>query len=716
MLLETTRRGFLKGTAAAALVIGIDGRGRLAAEPLEALTVNPFVVIGRDGTVTVIAKHFEMGQGTTTGLATLVAEELDADWGQIRVEWAPADNSRYANLMFDSQGTGGSTAIANSFMQYRKAGAAARDVLVRAAAGRWEVAPAAVTVEAGTVSGPDGRRAGFGELVEAASRLSVPDDPPVKDPAGFRLIGRDDLPRYDSPAKTDGSAVFAVDVVRDGMVHAMIARPPRFGGRLVGFDDTAARQVRGVIDVKETPRGVAVFADSTWAAIKGREALDVEWDLAGAEARSSDAILAEHVAALDEEGLAARDDGDADTALGRAARVIEAELTFPFLAHAPLEPQSCVIAVEGDRATLWDGCQFPALVQPTVAGILGIPPENVTIHTVYAGGSFGRRANPTADYPAEAAMAAKALGDSRPVKLMWTREDDVRGGYYRPMYAARITAGLDAEGRPVAWRHRLAGKSILIGTFFEAFLVKDGIDATSVEGAADLPYAIPNLRVDIRNMTTPVPVLWWRSVGHTHTAYATEVAVDMLAEAAGADPVAFRLGLLGDHPRHAGVLRLAAEKAGWGEPVPAGRGRGVAVHQSFGSFVAQVVDVAVDDDGRIRVERVVCAVDCGLAVNPDVVRAQMEGGIGFGLGAIMRNKITLTQGRVDQSNFFDYEPLRIADMPRVEVHIVPSAEPPTGVGEPGVPPVGPALANAIHGATGTRVTRLPMTDAGIVFA
>ena len=715
MTVHLNRRAFLQGTAGAALVIGFTPSGALATETTGGAQINPFVVIGADDSVTVIAKHFEMGQGTTTGLATLVAEELDADWAQVRVDWAPADESRYANLFMGSQGTGGSTAIANSYMQYRQAGAGARALLVQAAAKKWRVSPEQISVENGVLSEPGGRTARFSELLGVASKMLLPPEPPLKDPSAFKLIGKDRLPRKDSAAKTDGSATFAMDFHVDGMVTAVVARPPRFGGRLKSFNDNGARAVRGVIDVREIPRGVVVYATGSWAAIKGREALEVEWDFAEAESRSTDEIMAEHMLALDSDGLVARDDGDADAALDKAAKKVSAEFTFPFLAHAPMEPEVCVIKVEGDKATVWDGCQFPSITKPTVAGVLGLAPENVEIITLYAGGSFGRRANPTSDYQAEAAMAAKALGDGRPVKLLWTREDDVQGGYYRPMFAHRIEAGLDENGKPVAWRHRLAGKSIMIGTPFEPMMVKDGIDATSIEGASTLPYAIPNLKLDIRNMETKVPVLWWRSVGSTHTAYSTEIVIDMLAEAAGADPVAFRLDLLKEHPRHAGVLRLATEMANWGAPLPSGWGRGVAVHESFNSFVAEVVEVSTTD-GPVKIERVVCAVDCGVAVNPDVIRAQMEGGIGYGLGAIMRNKITMTEGEVDQLNFWEYEPLRMSDMPKIEVHLMASTEAPTGVGEPGLPPVGPALANAIYAATGERPMRLPMTDSGVDFA
>ncbi|MEL6979948.1 MAG: xanthine dehydrogenase family protein molybdopterin-binding subunit [Pseudomonadota bacterium] len=722
--LHLSRRGFLAGSAAAAgaLVIGFDGSGALAkadaAQSDATLTVNPFVSISPDGIVTVVIKHFEMGQGTTTGLATLVAEELDADWEQVEAVYAPADDTKYANLLLGAQGTGGSTAIANSYEQYRKAGAAARALIVEAAAKSWRVDAAEISIEKGVLSA--GTRSGtFDAFVPLALGLTPPEEPRLKDPSEFRLTGDPTLRRKDGRAKTDGSALFALDIRRENMVRAVIARPPKVGATLSSLDDGEAKAVRGVLAVIETPRGVAVVAESTWAAIKGRDALSIEWDETDAETRSTEAIIAEHKAALDAPGVAARNDGDADAALADAARTVEAEFVFPYLAHAPMEPLNCVIAYDGQSAQVWDGCQFPALAKPTIAAILGLEPEKVSIETVLAGGSFGRRATPTSDYHAEAAMVVKALSETelkgRPVQLVWTREDDLTGRYYRPLYVQRVTAGIDAEGAPLAYRHKLAGQSILIGTFFEEMLVKDGIDSTSVEGANDLPYAIPNMRVDVRNMRSEAPVLWWRAVGHTHTAYSTELMLDMMAEAAGADPVDYRMKLLGDHPRHAGVLKLAAEKAGWGEPVGPGRGRGVALHKSFNSYVALVAEVTATE-GVVKIDRVVCAVDCGRVINPDIVVAQMEGGIGYGIGAAMRNEITLTDGEVDQRNFPDYEPLRITDMPKIEVHIVASDEAPTGVGEPGTPPAAPALANAIFAATGQRIFELPMTKAGVSFA
>lgn len=718
-----SRRQFLAvgAAAAGALTVGFDATGALAKGEAVDLIANPFVTLHPDGSVTVVAKHFEMGQGTTTGLATLAAEELDADWDKVTVVYAPADNARYKNLAFGVQGTGGSTAIANAYMQYRQAGAAARAMLVAAAAEAWGVAPERVTVAKGVISSGD-RSAGFGEFAAAAAERTPPTEPALKDPADFTLIGDPALRRKDGPAKTDGSAIFAIDIRRDGQVRAVLARPPKFGGKLESFDPAPAKAVRGVLEVVETPRGVAVVAETTYAAIKGRRALiDAEalvWDDFEAETRSTDAILAEHRDALERPGATARDDGDVEAGLKGAATLLEAAFSFPYLAHAPMEPLNCVIAFDGESATMWDGCQFPAIAVPTLANVLGIPPEKVRIETVLAGGSFGRRATPTSDYHVEAALVVKALQGGplagRPVQLVWTREDDLSGGYYRALFAEKVRVGLDESGAPVAYEHRLAGKPILIGTPFEASMAQGGVDASSVEGASTLPYAIPNLKVDVRNTETPIPALWWRSVGHSHTGYSTEVMLDMMAAAAGVDPVEYRLKLLDAHPRHAGVLRLAAEKSGWGAPLGAGRGRGVAVHESFNSFVATVAEVSVVDEA-IKIDRMVVAIDCGLIVNPDVVIAQLEGGTGFAIGAAMRNEITLTDGVVDQANFPDYEPLRIADMPKIEAHIVPSSEAPTGVGEPGVPPAAPALANAIFAATGVRIFDLPMTRAGISF-
>lgn len=711
-----SRRDVLRGglLAGAGLLIGftLPARGPAPAMAAtaaagDAVMPNAFVRIAPDNTVTVLIKHLEMGQGVTTGLTTILADELDADWAQMRAEHAPVDTAKYANLLFGIQGTGGSTAVANSWEQLRKAGASARAMLVAAAAERWKVPASEITVSKGVVShAASNRSAHFGELAEAAAKLPAPADVKLKDQSAFTLIGQR-LPRLDSQAKTTGRARFGMDVALPDALVAVVARPSRFGATVASFDATAAKAVPGVVDVVAIPQGVAVLAKGMWAATRGREALTIRWDESKAETRGSDAILAEYRKLAATPGAVADKAGDAAAALAGAAKVLTAEFDFPYLAHAPMEPLNCTVKLAPDGMEIWTGCQFQTVDQANAARVAGLKPEQVRIHTLYAGGSFGRRATTNSDFIVEAVAVAKATGGKTPVKVIWTREDDVRGGYYRPMYHHALSAGLDAAGNIVGWRHRIVGQSILAGTPFEAMMVKDSVDATSVEGANNLPYAIPNRSVELHTVKSPVPVLWWRSVGSTHTAFAVETFLDELAHAAGKDPVAFRRAMLAGEPRHRAVLDLVAEKAGWGTPLPPGRARGIALHESFHSFVAQVAEVSQDKDGRVRVERVVCAVDCGVPVNPDVIRAQMEGGIGFGLGAIMAEQVTLTEGRVDQSNFHDYTPLRIDRMPTVEVHIVPSTAAPTGVGEPGVPPVGPAVANAVFALTGRRIRALP---------
>ncbi|AWK88564.1 twin-arginine translocation pathway signal protein [Azospirillum thermophilum] len=718
-----SRRGFLKVAAGAggALVLGAQ-LPALAAETAAPKAMGPadprpnlFVVIAPDNTVTVLIKHLDMGQGIATGLATIVAEELDADWSQMRSAFAPADSKLYANHFFGLQGTGGSTAVANSWDELRMAGAAARAMLVAAAAARWGVPVREIGVAKGVVRhAASGRSAGFGELAADAATLPVPQSVALKDAGDYTLIGNPALHRLDNESKTDGSAVFAMDVRRPGQVTAVLARSPRFGGTVKGVDDGGARAVPGVLEVLTLPMGVAVVARNSWAAMKGREALKIVWDDGKAETRGTAEMLADYRKLADRPGAVATDRGDAARALAGAVRVVEAEFTFPYLAHAPMEPLNAVVELKPEGGcTIWAGSQFQGVEQMVVAGVLGCRPDQVTINTVWAGGSFGRRATPNADYMLEAAAIAKAYGKA-PVHLMWTREDDIRGGRYRPLFLHRVRAGLDASGNLVAWQHRLVGQSFLAGTPFESAMVKNGVDETSVEGVSDLPYAVPNLAVDLHSPPSPVTTLWWRSVGHTHTAYAKEVMMDELARAAGKDPVEFRLALLKDHPRLAGVLRLAAEKAGWGKPLPAGKARGVAVHQSFGTYVAHVAEVSMTDKGRMTIDRIVCAVDCGQVVNPDVVRAQMEGGTGWGIGHALRGEITLTGGLVDQANFDGYHPMRMSDMPRVEVHIVPSMERPTGAGEPGVPTAAPAVANAVFAITGRPLHDLPFSKAGAV--
>lgn len=711
--LSPSRREFLKcmGLAGAGLTLGLrlPGVAEAATSPADTVFApNAFVRIAPDNTIHVVIKHLEMGQGTYTGLSTLVAEELDADWSQIRAESAPADASRYNNLMWGpTQGTGGSSAIANSFEQMRRAGAAAKVMLVGAAAAQWNVPAAEITTAHGVLTHDrTGHRATYGEMSALAAEQPVPDPATValKDPKDFVYIGKS-VTRKDV-GKTDGTAIYTQDVQMDGMLTALVAHAPRFGGKIKSVKDGRARDLAGVVDVVQVPTGVAVLARDFWSAKKGRDLLEIEWDESDAFTRSTPEMFEEYRSLARKPGMTARDDGDVEAVFAKADRVIESTYEFPYLAHAAMEPMNCVVRVGEGTCDIWNGAQLHTGDQAAVAALLGIAPESVNIRTLYAGGSFGRRANPHSDYVIEATQIARAK-KGVPVKLVWTREDDTRAGYFRPMYVHRIRAALDANGDPLAWEQRVVGQSILAGTPFE-MMIENGVDSSSVEGASTLPYRVPNLRVELHTTEVGVPVQWWRSVGHTHTAYSTETFVDELARAAGRDPVEFRSALLADHPRHLGVLTLAAEKANWGSALPKGRFRGVAVHESFDSFVAEVAEISMQDGGGFRVERVVCAVDCGVAVNPDVIRAQMESGIGYGLSPLLMSEITLDKGRVVQSNFNDYQVLRMDRMPAIEVHIVPSTKAPTGVGEPGTPPIAPAVANALFAATGKPHHSLPL--------
>lgn len=726
-----SRRVFLQSTAAAgagltlAIYVGEAAAQSASGPGLTAGTAAPgtfapnaFLRIGKDNTVTVIVKHLEMGQGVYTGLPTLVAEELDAAWSQVRVEGAPADARLYNNLLWGpAQGTGGSTAMANSFEQYRQAGAAARAMLVAAAAANWKVPADAIVVKGGVLTHASGRKATFGELADAASKQPVPGTVKLKDAKDFVYIGKN-FPRTDSKAKSNGTARFTQDVKMPDMLTAVVLHAPRFGQKIAKVDSSAVTGVPGVRFVVEIPTGVAVVATTFWAAKKGRDALKVSWDEATGYKGSTDALVAEYRQLVATPGKPARNDGDAHKAYDGAAKKLDGVYEFPYLAHAALEPMNCVVKLTRESCEVWNGEQFQTGDQFAIAKATGLKPEQVRLNMLFAGGSFGRRASSLSDYVLEAVSIAVELVRSDkpgiPVKLVWTREDDMKAGFYRPLYVHALKAGLDADGKVVGWHHRVAGQSILAGTAFEARMVKDGIDLTSVEGASTLPYAIPHLAVELHTTRPGVPVLWWRSVGSTHTAYSTETFIDELATMAGKDPVAFRRDLLDKHPRFLAALDLAAQKANWSQPLAPGkagekRGRGFAVHESFGTVVAQVAEVTVDKDNKFKVDRVVCAVECGLAVNPDVVRAQMEGGIGFGLSAALYGKITLKDGVVEQSNFHDYPLLRINEMPVIEVHIVPSTAKPTGVGEPGVPVVAPAVANALAQATGKRLRTLPLS-------
>ncbi len=556
------------------------------------------------------------------------------------------------------------------------------------------------------------RKATFGELAEAAAKLPVPEKVTLKDPKHFVYIGKR-FPRKDTHAKSNGSAIFTQDIRLPGMLVAVVAHPPLFGAKMKSFDAQRAKAVKGVVDVVAVPSGVAVLAPDFWTAKKGRDVLTIEWDESSALRLSTNEIFAQYRELAAKPGTIARNDGNAEQALSSAAKHLEAEYEFPFLAHAPMEPLNCVAKVSADGCEIWNGEQAQTADQNAVAAVLGIKPEQVKINMLYAGGSYGRRASKDSDYVVEAVQIAKTIGGRAPVKLVWTREDDMRAGHYRPMYLHRVAGGLDDKGKLVAWKQRIVGQSIMAGTGFEARMVKNGVDATSVEGAQNMPYAIPNFMLDLHSPKLEVPVQWWRSVGSTHTAFAAETFIDEAAHAAGKDPVEFRRQLLTKHPRHLAVLDLAARKAGWGQPLTPGkagekRGRGIALHKSFNTYVAQVAEVTVYPGGRYTVDHVVCAVDCGLAVNPDVVHAQMEGGIGFGLSAALYGQITLRDGEVEQANFPDYPVVRMNEMPKVEVYIVESKEKPTGVGEPGVPPIAPAVANALFDATGQRLRKLPL--------
>ena len=704
------RRQFLKASAAATggLVIGFTlpvGNKMAIAQnaPAPNVAPNAFLRIARDGSVTVQVKHLEFGQGVMTSLPMLVAEELDCDWTKVRAEMAPAA-PQFAHTMFGMQMTGGSSSVANSWMQMRTVGAGARAMLVSAAASKWKVDAAKCRTENGFVIGPAGQKAGYGTLADTANTLAVPANIKLKDPKDFKIIGKPTR-RVDALGKIDGSAIFGLDVTPKQVPNlhtAVVMHPPIFGARVKRFDASKVKGVPGVTHVIQTSNGVAVVAKSFWAAKRGRDLLTVEWDLGpGSKADTADLKKAYRELAQ-KTGIVAKP-GNIE-GLKTAAKTVTAEYEVPYLAHAPMEPLNCTVSVKKDSCEIWVGSQFQTVDQGAAAKTVGLKPEQVKLNTMIAGGGFGRRANPASDYVIEAVEIAR---DAKvPVKTVWTREDDIKGGYYRPMYVHRVNAGVDAAGKIIGWDHTIVGQSIIEGTAFEPMMVKGGIDATSVEGVADTPYDIPNMQVSLHTTRTGVPGLWWRSVGHTHTAFVMETMMDDLAKAAGKDPVAFRRDHLAKHPRIATVLALAAEKADWGSPLPNGVARGIAVHESFGTVCAEVAEVSVDK-GQIKVRRVVAAIDCGLAVNPLTISAQVESAIAFGLSAALYGQLTLKDGVVEQSNFHDYPVLRIADMPKIEVHIVQGGTVPTGVGEPGTPPIAPAVSNAIFALTGKRLREMP---------
>jgi len=709
---KLSRRTLLKGGAGLVLGAYVARADKMfaqaAAKPQVNIAPNTFLIIKPDNTVTVLCKGIEFGQGPFTGMATLVAEELDADWAQMRADHAPSNPQLYKNLAFGMQGTGGSTAIANSYIQMRQVGAAARQMLVAAAADAWQVPASEITVENGVIKHASGHEGSFGQFAEKAMAMPVPTDPKLKDPSQFKLIGKEGaVKRLDSADKTNGKAFYTLDINEPDMLTVVVARSPKFGGKVASFDATAAKAVAGVVDVKQVSNGVAVYAKGFWPAKMGREALKITWDDSKAEKRGSAELLQQFRGLSKTAGKLVKAEGKFEESMAKGGRVIEVEYVFPYLAHAAMEPLNAYLKWDGDTAYARYGCQFPTPDHMAISKVLGLPIEKVKIDVVLAGGSFGRRAQQSTHQAIELAEVAKAIGPGKPVKLVWTREDDMRGGYYRP-YAIHRMRGAVRDGKIEAWSDTIVSQSIMKGSFFESMMFKDGLDPTSYEGSNEIPYDVENFRCDMHQVDVGVPVLWWRSVGHTHTGYVVEAFVDELLEAAGKDPVEGRLALLSKKPRHAGVLKAVAELADWKNyKVPAGRARGVAVVESFNTFVAQVVELSMTDDGP-KVHKVWCAVDCGVAVNPDIIRAQMEGGIGFGLGHILYAEQTLDAGAPVSGNFDTYRSLRINEMPEVEVVIVKSTEKPTGVGEPGVPPLGPAVANAMAKLGVGRPRQLPV--------
>jgi isoquinoline 1-oxidoreductase subunit beta len=702
------RRDFLKksATGGAALVIGFYLPGKFetlaAAPPGEPSSLNAWLRIAHDETVTIVIDKSEMGQGVVTSLSMLLAEELECDWKKIKTEFAPAA-PQYFNPIFGLQGTGGSTSVRASWGPLTKAGAAAREMLVAAASKQWGVDASACHAENGeVVHSPSKKKLSYGALVEQAVKLLVPANPTLKDPKDYKLIGKP-VKRLDTPEKVTGRAPFGIDVRRPNILHAVVERGPVFGSKVKSFDDSKAKSVRGVKQVMQISSGVAVVADNTWSAMEGRRALQITWDEGPNAANSSEVIRKLYSEAAEKPGAIARKDGNADAALAGAAKKIEAAYEVPFLAHACMEPMNCAADVRADGCDVYAPTQFQTFTQMTAAKITGLKPEQVHVHTTYLGGGFGRRAEQ--DFISEAVEISKAAG--APVQVTWSREDDIQHDFYRPAVYCKLIGGLDADGWPVAWKSRIVSPSIM-SRFFPGS-VKNGIDETSVEGQATSKYAIPNFLIEYALTETGVPVGFWRSVGNSQNGYFTECFIEELAKAGGKDSVEFRGKLLANAPRHRGVLELAAEKAGWGKPLPPGRTRGIAVVESFGSFVAEVAEVSFNkSSGAVKVHRVVCAVDCGRYVNPDIIAAQMEGAIVYGLSAALKGQITIDKGRVEQSNFHNYEMLRLNEMPQVEVHIVQSNEAPGGCGEPGTPPIAPAVCNAIFAATGKPIRRLPI--------
>jgi isoquinoline 1-oxidoreductase beta subunit len=704
------RRNFLIGGAVVggSLYIGM----RFAQNRFEAasagtgdtLSPNAFVRVAPDDTITVVIGKSEMGQGIYTGMAMTLAEELDVDPDRIKVEFAPVDpafNVPFAPVQF----TGGSMSTSTTYQQLREAGAAARAMLLGAAAVHWRVDAATLRTENGKVFNGT-KSLSYGRLADEAAKLPVPKAVPLKEPAQFRYIGKP-RKRLDAPMKVDGSAKFGIDMRVPGMLFAVIARPPVIGATLVKFDDTAARAVPGVVDVKRIAAGVAVYGTNTFAAKRGREVLTIDWDEGANRKLSTASLRREYKHLLTQPGAVARSSGNVENALRSASKRIDVEYELPYLSHSPMEPLNCLADVRADGCDLWLGTQMQSPDRDAAARELGLDLSQVRVHSAFLGGGFGRRAQRESEVVVEAVQVSKAIG--KPVLTTWTREDDVKGLSYRPYVLSRVQAGLDEHGMPVAWQQCIVSQGVLRGGRFDSFIPKDSkFDPTSVEGAADMPYAIPHFLVDTHEGNRTVPVLWWRSVGNSHTGFTVNSAIDELAALGGQDPLELRRKLLAAKPRHLAVLEAVAAASQWAAGAPAGRGRGVALHESFGSIVAEVAEVSVEG-ANVRVHKVWCAIDCGFAANPSGVVAQMESAINYGLTAAMYGEITFEDGKVQQSNFHDYLVLRINEAPQIFVTIVNSGERMGGAGEPGTPPIAPAVTGAIYAATGKRIRKLPIS-------
>jgi isoquinoline 1-oxidoreductase beta subunit len=705
------RRHFLIGSAVvgAGLILGLQIARRYVRPPAggKSLAPNAFVQIAPDDSITITIGKSEMGQGVHTGLPTILAEELDVDPRRVKVAFAPVAKAFFHPLL-PAQFTGGSMSVQTTYQSLRQAGATARSMLLAAAAKHWSVDAAQLRSEDGVVF-YGSKRLSYGELADAAAAEIPPEKPVLKDPSSFKYIGKP-VARLDSLEKVTGRARFGLDVDLPEMLTAMVARGPVFGAKVRYYDASAALQVPGVAAVKQVPSGVAVLANNTWAARLGRDALRIDWDRSASSSFDSASLSASYRSRLKRRGLLEKESGNLDKALRQSgARVLDAEYEVPFLAHACMEPLNCVVDANSERCEIWAGTQNQSQDAEAAAAVLGLKPEQVIVHTTFLGGGFGRRASTTADWVAEAAHVAKGVG--RPVKVVWTREDDMQGGYYRPFSVSRVRAAVTADGSPLAWAHSIVNQPVLASSPFAPFAIrKDGLDPTSLEGSSNMPYEFPNTLFESHNADNPVPILWWRSVGNSITGFVVNAAIDELAALAGSDGLQLRRRLLANKPRHLAVLNKAAEAGGWGRELPSGHHHGIALHESFGSIVAQLAEVSVSD-GAVRVHRVTCAVDCGLAINPDLVRAQMESGIIYGLSAALRGEITLKDGVVQQSNFDDYPVLRMSESPAIDTHIVNSDGPLGGIGEPGTPPIASAVCAAVYAATGKRIRRLPIEKA-----